>query len=144
VHTSEEARLRAVILRNYPAHMPEFEIALHTGMRPSEQYRLAWTQVDFNRKQVTIPRSKNGKRRHIPLNSIAFAAFKALQQRSLNGAGQVFVNIHGEPIHRYKHWFDPAVREADIQDFTWYCLRHTFASRLMMAGVGLREVADTR
>jgi integrase len=90
VHTSEEARLRAVILRNYPAHMPEFEIALHTGMRPSEQYRSAWTQVDFNRKQVTIPRSKNGKRRHIPLNSIAFAAFKAFAATFIEWRGAGF------------------------------------------------------
>jgi len=130
VHTDEEARLRAVIHRNYPAHMPEFEIALHTGMRPSEQYRLVWTRVDFNLKQVYIPKSKNGKSRHIPLNSVAIAAFRALQQRSLNGAGQVFVNIQGEPLHGYKHWFDPALREAGIRDFTWYCLRHTLPAGL--------------
>jgi site-specific recombinase XerD len=55
-HTNEEARLRAVILRNYPEHMPEFEIALHTGMRPSEQYGLHWPQVDLVRKLVTIPK----------------------------------------------------------------------------------------
>jgi hypothetical protein len=35
-HTDEESRLRAVILKHYADHMPEFEIALHTGMRPSE------------------------------------------------------------------------------------------------------------
>jgi hypothetical protein len=32
-HADEESRLRAVILSDYPYHMPEFEIALHTGMR---------------------------------------------------------------------------------------------------------------
>src|SRR5271155_2288316 len=26
--------------------------------------------------------------------------------------------------------------------YTWHCLRHTFASRLVMAGVDLRTVAD--
>lgn len=142
VHTEEEARLRAVILGNYPAHMPEFEIALNTGMRPSEQYSLVWPQVDLIRKVVTIPKSKNGKTRHIPLNSVVIATFKVLQQRSLNGAGQVFVNMYGEPLRGYKHWFDPAVQEAGIQDFTWYCLRHTFASRLVMAGVDIRTVAE--
>jgi len=42
----------------------------------------------------------------------------------------------------YKHWFDRAVRRAGLRDFTWYCLRHTFASRLVMAGVDLRTVAE--
>jgi site-specific recombinase XerD len=91
---------------------------------------------------ATIPKSKNGKTRHISLNSVAVAAFKVLQQRSLNAAGRVFVNIHGEPLQGYKHWFDAAVSEAGIRDFTWYCLRHSFASRLVMAGVDLRTVAE--
>lgn len=32
----------------------------------------------------------------------------------------------------YKHWFGPAVKAAGIPHFTWYCLRHTFASWLVM------------
>ena len=142
--TDEESRLRAVIGKRYPAHLPEFEIAFNTGMRPSEQYRLTCDRVDLERRFITIPKSKNGKTRHIPLNSAAVAAFKLLQLRSLDGAGPgpVFVNMQGERLTGYKHWFDDAVSEAGIQDFTWYCLRHTFASRLVMAGVDLRTVAE--
>ena len=50
--------------------------------------------------------------------------------------------MQGEPLKGYKHWFDPAVREAGVSFFTWYCLWHTFASRLVMAGVELRTVAE--
>ena len=38
----EESRLRAAIKADAAVHMAEFEIALHTGMRPSEQYGLTW------------------------------------------------------------------------------------------------------
>ena len=138
----EESRLRAVITKNYPEHLPEFDIALNTGIRPSEQYGLTRDRVDLTRKIITIPKSKNGTTRHIPLNSLAVAAFKALQQRSPDRAGPVFVTMVGEPLHGYKHWFEPAVGEAGVRDFTWYCLRHTFASRLVMAGVDLRTVAE--
>ena len=137
----EESRLRAVIVAEYPTHMPGFEIALHTGMRPSEQFGLSWSRVDLVRKLVTIPKSKNGNTRHIPLNSVAMAAFQDLFARSC-GQGPVFVSMQGEPLKGYKHWFDPAIRKAGIRDFTWYCLRHTFASRLVMAGVDLRTVAE--
>jgi integrase len=70
------------------------------------------------------------------------AAFKALQKRSPKGSARVFLNVHDEPLTEYKHWFEPAVTEAGLEDFTWYCLRHTFASRLAMAGVDLRTSAD--
>jgi hypothetical protein len=46
--------------------------------------------------------------RHVRLNSAAVAAFQILRQRSLAGVGPVFVTINGEPLHGYKHWFDPA------------------------------------
>jgi site-specific recombinase XerD len=34
------------------------------------------------------------------------------------------------------------VKKAGIQRFTWHCLRHTFASRLIIAGVDLRTVQE--
>jgi integrase len=122
--------------------MPEFEIALHIGMRPSEQYGLDWSRVDLNRNSVSGPKTKTGKARPIRLNVVAVAAFKVLLKRSLTGGGQVFVNIQGKPLQGYKHWFDRAVEEAGLRDFTWYCLRHTFASRLAMAGVDLLTISE--
>jgi len=81
-NSDEESRLRDVITFEYPAHMPEFSIAQHTGLRPSEQYSLTWVQVDLGRRFVTIPKSENGKVRHSPLNSAALAAFQELFSRS--------------------------------------------------------------
>jgi integrase len=110
-------------------------------MRPSEQYALVWDRVDLTRRVLTIPNSKNGNTRHIPLNSVALAALQQLFGRSC-GQGLVFVSTRGEPLQGYKHWFGTAAETAGIRDFTWYCLRHTFASRLVMAGVDLRTVAE--
>jgi integrase len=157
-HRDEEARLRAVIAKEYPEHLPEFEVALHTGMRPIEQYSLVWDQVDLARGLVTLWESKNGEARHIPLNSVARAAFQTLRKQTTDG-GPVFVSMQDKdkpvrgtttnqptpkpkPLKGYKHWFDPAVEAAGLRDFTWYCLRHTFASRLVMEGVDLVSVRD--
>lgn len=38
--------------------------------------------------------------------------------------------------------FEQAVKSAKLDDYTWHCNRHSFASRLVMAGVDLRTVAQ--
>ena len=127
----EYERLRSVIEGRLACHLPEFHIALYTGMRPSEQYALTWERVDLVRQSLFLPKTKSGNARHIPLGDEALEAFTSLFLRS-SGKGRVFVNIHGEPLRGYKHWFGPAVKAAGIPHFTWYCLRLTFASWLVM------------
>jgi integrase len=100
-----------------------------------------WDRVDLQRRDIFIPKSKNGNARHIPLNDEALAAFKLLRARSV-GQERVFISKREEPLGGYKHWFDGAVEKAGIKDFTWHCFRHTFASRLVMARVDIRTVAE--
>lgn len=138
----EEQRLRQVIEAKFPAHMPEFDVAIQTGMRRSEQYqRISWECVDLLRRDLKIPQTKNGLTRHVSLSSDAVAAFQVLFQRS-KGEGPVFVGARGEPLLSPRHWFVPAVKEAGIKGFTWHDIRHTFASRLVMAGVDLTTVKE--
>ena len=46
------------------------------------------------------------------------------------------------PVLDVKHAFHTALEEAGIEDFTWHDFRHGYASRLVMAGVSLRAVAE--
>jgi site-specific recombinase XerD len=59
-----------------------------------------------------------------------------------NGQPYVFLNRFGQQLKSPREWFDAVVRKAGLADFTWHCLRHTFASRLVMADVGLRAVQE--
>jgi site-specific recombinase XerD len=137
----EEVRLRAAIEVRHPEHMPEIELALNTGLRLSEMYGLTWENVSLSRRVLTIPRSKNGEMRHVPINSAVMGSLLELRKRG-GGTGRVIRNPQGEPLTDPRHWFEPAVRQAKIRDFSWHCLRHTFASRLVMAGVDLRTVQE--
>jgi len=136
----EEQRLRAIVEADFPEHVAELDVALNTGMRCSEQYRLTWDCVDFERRILTIRRSKNGEMRHIPMNRAVRASLQSLFLRS-TGSGPVFMSQRGdEPLKKPRHWFECAVDKAELNGVTWHCLRHTFASRLVMAGVDLRTV----
>jgi site-specific recombinase XerD len=137
----EESRLRASIDARYPEHMPELELALNTGLRLSEMYGLTWENVNVSRRVLTIPRSKNGETRHVPMNATAVTVLLELLKRG-DGTGRVIRNAKGLPLSDPRHWFEPSLRAAEIRDFSWHCLRHTFASRLVMAGVDLRTVQE--
>lgn len=136
----EEKRLRFAIEAKWPEHLVEFDVALNTGMRRKEQYDLTWGCLDLERRLITVAQSKNGEMRHIPMNKTVVDAFRKLNATP-SRTGRVFLSLgSGAPLSSPRHWFDPAVDDAELQNFTWHCLRHAFASRLVMAGVDLRTV----
>jgi integrase len=136
----EEERLRAAILSECPDRMPDLDIALNTGMRKSEQYGLNWADVDLEGRRVSLKRTKNGSARHIPLNSVALAAFEAIAaKRDRNG--KVFGPADGShPVLEHRGWWEAVVRKANLIDFHWHDCRHHFASKAVMAGVDLRTL----
>ena len=139
--TDEESRLRAVIRRRFPEREPEFDLALHTGMRFSEQYDLRWEDVDFERKVITIPFAKSGKREHIPLNSSAIAALVKLRARlAADKPVEEELVCSSRTEWGARQWFKQAMAEAGVTKLRWHDLRHTFASRLVMADVNILTV----
>jgi len=132
----EEGKLRKVIRKKFPKHEPELDLALHTGLRLGEQYRARWAEVDFERRVLTVPLDKGGKISHVRLNGQALHALAELHMRT-EATGFVCGGMRGP-----RHWFESALEAAGIESFTWHCLRHTFASRLIMSGADLRTVAE--
>lgn len=139
--TEEELALRAAIRKDYLNREAELDLALNTGLRRSEQFGLTWDGVDFERRVLTVLRSKNGEARHIPLNDAAILALRSVEAYK-NGSPYVFLASDGTRLCSPRFWFSAAVEAAGLKDFTWHCLRHTFASRLVMAGVDLRTVQE--
>ncbi len=138
---AEEAALRAKIRELYPEHEPEFDLALHTGMRRNEQFQLRWENMDLRLGIVTIADSKNGERRHVPVNDTARQALDRLWE-ARNGSPYVCLGPNGERQRDWRRWFEECVQKANVHDFRWHDLRHTFASRLAMAGIDLRTIAE--
>jgi len=120
--------------------------AAHTGLRRGSLFNLRWAQIDFASRVMRIPRTKSGRPYSVPLNATALSTLQALHDNrepvspyvSRIGSGP----NAGEPVMAIKNGFHAALELAEIQDFTWHDLRHTFASWLMMRGASLRSVAE--
>ena len=109
-----------------------------SGWRKPKE-RLRWQDVDLKQGILTIPRSKHGEVRHVQINSVARAGLLNLRQRG-DGLGYVCPGFQGPRTRDWREWFEEAVGAAKIPNFRWHDLRHSFASRLVMAGVPLRAV----
>jgi len=134
----EEKKLRKVIEDRWPFHLPEFDLAINTGLRKGSQYELAWDMVDWKGRMLNIPRTKNEEPLHVPINDAALAALKVVREGG-DGKGRVFQSERtGEPLEDGRHWFDDALVEAGIENFRWHDLQHTFASRLRIRARHLR------
>jgi integrase len=145
VTDEEEIDIRKVILANRPHCIYQYDIAVHTGMRKSEQFTVTWDQVDFERGYIYLDKTKNGSDRYVHLNRSAINALTALKSEHTRLGlkfDSLFFDHRRRPIRDPSEWFEVACAEAKVKGVTWHILRHTFASRLVMAGVHLRTVQD--
>jgi integrase len=117
--------------------------ALHTGFRASELRSLTWTDVEISRRMITVRAgyAKNGEARRVPMNQLLTDILKSVKLAN-SEYGRVFCTRDGMPYRSFRSAFERAVRKAGIADFTFHDLRHTFASRLVMAGVDLPTVKE--
>jgi len=139
-------------------------LAVNTGLRMTELRLLEWRDIDFDRRALLVRRSKSRRHRTVWLNQRALAALKEQYARS---GMYVYVfpggrrRKDGRPGKgpwnpnqpRGERWWLEALKplQAAIPTFQsidkgsvgrgWHLLRHTFASRLVQAGVPIYKVS---
>ena len=117
-----------------------------------------WKDVDLLSGFITVPRSKHGRSRRVPINSTARSVLLDL------GSARRRPDEPTEPVfalrpREAKVFFPAALQRAaaalkvanieapHLDEYTWHGNRHTFASRLAMAGVDpltIKEVGGWR
>lgn len=118
-------------------------LGLYAGLRvQSEALTLRKTDIDLRRGLLTvrIEHEKIPRGRGVPLNRLLREALAAAMAASQGE--YLFVKPDGTPYRKVRDAFKRACRRAGLKDVTPHTLRHTFASRLVMAGVDLRTVQE--
>ena len=136
----EEKRL----LESSPEWLREIIVfALNTGLRQDELLSLEWNRVNLFRKTILIQKTKNGKPKTLPLNKVALGVLnRRLKVKSIKN-DFVFFSRNGKKInkHNLRLSFYRVMKKAEITDFRFHDLRHTFATRLAQAGVDLYKIS---
>lgn len=117
-------------------------LALQTGLRQSEILSLRWKETDMSRKTITIMQSKTSEPKTIPLGDRVFAVLKE-RNRTVNITGYIFTTAKGTRIlnTNLQREFWKALKKAEVENFRFHDLRHTFAIRLVQAGVDLYTIS---
>lgn len=119
---------------------PIIILALNTGMRKGEMLGLKRENVDFNRDIIYITDSKDGKAAWIHMNQTARNAI--LSSIKHDDSEYVFAKPGGMSYGNVRTAFEKACKRAEIKNFRFHDLRHTFASHLVMSGVDLNTVRE--
>ncbi|MFZ0051226.1 MAG: site-specific integrase [Desulfobaccales bacterium] len=108
-------------------------MALFTGMRRGELFKLKWEDIDFDRSFIHIRNPKGHVDQKIPLNP---AARELLENHPQSDSPYVFPGRSGGQRTRYPKGIDRIREKVGLpQDFRpMHGLRHTYASMLASSG----------
>ena len=118
-------------------------MALNTGLRRSEILNLKWQDINFTERFLTVRETKSKKNRHVPMNQQTFDVLHAIFRHTPGDYAFPGDKPGSHLSESYvTHCFGKTVKKAGVKDFHLHDLRHTFASWLVMSGVGLKTVQE--
>lgn len=130
--------------------MPLVLVALKTGLRRSELLSLNWQNVVFQNENNYIHvqgiNSKNSHSRNVPLNDSVTKILKDWKTFCDEGPIQsnlVFPNPNtGLRMNEIGSAWNRILKNANISNFRFHDLRHSFASKLAVRGVDLNAIRE--
>jgi len=129
--TSEEADRLLAELQPHLKSIAAF--TLETGLRDQNVTKLKWSQVNLASKLVSVM-VKGDKSLSVPLNE---NALRILRELRFQHPEYVFT-YKGHPLARPNNsGWKSALRRAQISNFRWHDLRHTWASWHVQGGTNL-------
>ena len=131
--------------------VPAILLGAEHGASLQEVTTLTWGDIDFNYDgtgRITFFRTKNSRRRTMrlmPRTREALLRWRerlVMEQNTDRLTGHVCCRLDGTPISSIKHAWETARAGADLEDFHFHDLRHTFCSSVIMAGGDIKMACD--
>jgi integrase len=119
-------------------------IALTTGMRQGEILGMRWQDIDFEKKLIVLPRTKNGSIRYVPMVGAVHQILKSFYEAEtmIDLSFHVFPSLNPERYLDIRTAWLFALKRASVTDFKFHDLRHSCASFLAMSGASQRDISE--
>lgn len=143
--TEEEERLKSVCSEEF---WRLNQIAFLSGMRQTEQFSCKRGQILWEADLINIPKTKTNEPRQIPMSDTLRAAIEAqFAIRDDSGEPLPWLCPNESRTNRLSQKtlyakFNRALKKAGIENYVWHDHRHTFCSRLAMAGESLKTIKE--
>ncbi|BBO72779.1 hypothetical protein DSCW_01960 [Desulfosarcina widdelii] len=123
-------------------------VALYSGMRQAEIFNLKKADVKIKDRYLLATDTKTHKNRKVPINDTLMAVLK--RRLGVSDSDYVFCTSRGKKLTQLTNAYWYAVKEAklikydgdEMIRFRFHDLRHTFGSRLGMAGADLKTIME--
>jgi integrase len=137
--------LPALPPEHYADHIqPIVLLALLTGLRQGDIFDLKWSEVDFDLQQISTVINKTRRKNPNPTTiGICREAIEALTKWRLSAPSSDLVfpsTVTGNRYDNINKAFRAVLVAANIENFRFHDLRHTFASWLALGGVDLYTI----
>jgi integrase len=116
-------------------------VLLDTGCRYSEIADIRWKDIDLKRRKIHIFRPKVQNESVLDMTD-RVAEIITRRINAKDSAEFVFTNKSGGPRGYARQAIVKAMKRAKLGTTRIHDLRHTFASRMVQAGLSLQEVAE--
>jgi integrase len=116
-------------------------LALMTGCRRGELFSFRWQDADLERGFFRLAETKTRVRHPVPIPSAGVAILRARQEGQPPGAW-IFTGTRPTTDFPGEHAWRSALQRAEVHDFHFHDLRHSFASYMAMSGATLAEIAE--
>ena len=135
----EERRLVSCIRECSPIIGAYAAILGETGLRKSEGLGMQWQHIDWQTKRLTVPKSKTGKPRYIPLSEDALEWLTTLVRYT--SSPWVFTRPNGKPLKAPREGFYNGRRLAGLDWVRgFHDFRHFRATQWLLHGVDIYTV----
>ena len=122
----------------------------HYGLRPSEIVTLRWDSIDWRERVLHVEQRKTRSLLVLPLKDQTLSVLRCYLSRGrpIGEYQELFLRARSPEgaltnnavTHLFKKWARQSGLPLD--GYSAYCLRHTFAMRLLERGVGVKTIGD--